>query len=146
MSSSRSDDRIAHARISGTLIQRSASLAILAGVLFAPLAHAEKALESAAPQPGAPHWSAQIGTAHVSGYDDLRKREAGHSAPESGTQASSPAPAAHWSTQIGTGHVHEGSRTVEAGRFTRESGVQTSSLAPAPHWSTQIGTGRVAGS
>jgi len=114
--------------------RRTSSIIVLAGLLLAPFAHAEKAIESAAGQSAAPHWSAYIGTGG-----------AGRRAPAADTQASVSAPSPHWSAGIGTGRVSSGEsskRHTAASDVTRQAG----SPASAPHWSSKIGTGSAIGS
>jgi hypothetical protein len=101
-----------------------ASLVVLAGLLLAPLAHAE-------------NWGAYIGTGHVSAATNVPKSEA--------TQASTNAPSPHWTSRIGTGHpssTESSQRQTAAADVSRDEGAS----APAPHWTSKIGTGSVIGS
>jgi hypothetical protein len=128
-----------------------ARLVVLAGLLLASFAHAEKAIESTAGQsvasrfPHSPDWSAYIGTGRASVSGNLPKRDAGRPEAAAATLASADTPSPHWSARIGTGRVssdNTSQRRTAASDVSREA----SSRASAPHWSSRIGTGSVVGS
>jgi hypothetical protein len=98
---------IAHPNILSTRARRSAQMAVWSALLLAASAHADNGIESVPP---APHWTAQIGTGHISIYHGAGKREAGQLAQESGASQHSPPPSVHWTAQFGTGHVSNACR------------------------------------